>query len=421
MKQIITLCMLILSSVAYSQTVTIDYEAWNPSNPPCRIFPGNTNVPATGATGGTIQHITSAGQPFYSTSDKSIQIQTVYVSGGAGTWKGGSYRIYYNFKDGYSYTIYVTAAAVENTVGNQFGPYFRLDVDNMTGGLASNAPCNGAEQVTQNLSGNPAAQKLSDNAMTEFQFIMPALGTQSTLNITAIPAENGGTKTVRIRKIRIEETPPPVSFTLPGITTFTCGNTTAINRTVTNVYGTTGVTNYTWNLGAIPNGWLYNNVAAPATVSTGTTGSINITPVCNTVPKNISATVTANGNTYSTNTSTVSVSQPSMSINGVSSFCTGSQSYSITPLPCNATVSWSVTPTGIVTPTTSTATSPSFTQTGNGNITISATVTSCGTAQPTITKAVKVGGFTSADYTMTGGNSSTQPLYWCPNQTYGFQ
>ena len=127
--------MLMLTGIAYSQTVTIDYYTWNPSNPPCRIFAGVSNVPATGAPSGLIQHITSAGQPYYSTSDRSVQIQTTYDPAGAGTWKGGSFRIYYNFKAGYSYSIYVTAAAVENTVGFQTGPYFKLVIDNSAGGL----------------------------------------------------------------------------------------------------------------------------------------------------------------------------------------------------------------------------------------------------------------------------------------------
>lgn len=225
-----------------------------------------------------------------------------------------------------------------------------------------------------------------------------------------------------ISKITITESAvvAPVSFTLPSTTSFACGSSAAINLAVNNVYGTTGVTDYTWNLGATPNGWLYNNVAAPATVSTGATNTIALTPVCNTIPKNVSTTVTANGIAYNTNTSTVSITQPSMSINGSSNFCSGSSPYSITGLPCNATVSWSATPTGIVTPSTSTSTTPSFTQTGNGTVTLTATVTSCGATQPALTKSVKVGGYTSSDYTMTANSSSTQPLYWCPNITYGF-
>ena len=365
--------MFMLTGIVYAQTITIDYEAWNPSNPPCRIFSGITNVPATGATGGTIQHITSAGQPFYNTTDKSVQIQTTYVAGGAGTWKGGSFRIYYNFKNGYSYTIYVTAAAVENTLGNQFGPYFRLDVDNVTGGLASNAACNGAEQVTQNLSGNPAAQKLSDNAMAEFQYIMPPLGTQSTLNITAIPAQDGGTKTVRIRKIKIEETPPPVSFTLANPISVICGKANPVVLTVTNVYSTPGVTGYTWNLGAT-NKWIYNGSPAPATIST-TASTLTLSPICGTTPTSVSATANAGANSYTTNTATVTSVNETLSIIGTNPLCSGSATYSIDKLPtCGATVSnWNATPSGIV-QVTNNGNTATVTKLANGQVTLTATV-----------------------------------------------
>lgn len=401
-----------LTSIAYSQTVIIDYEAWSPSNPPCRIFPGNTNVPATGATGGILQHITSIGQPFYNSTDKSVQIQTTYtLVGSAPTYKGGSFRIYYNFKANYSYTITVTAAAVENTVGNQAGPYFRLDVDNSSGGLASNAPCNGPDGVTQNLSGNPAAQKLSDNAMTDFQFIMPALGSQSTLNITAIPAENGGIKTVRIRKIKIEETPPPVSFTLASPISVTCGKSNPVTLTVTNVYSTPGVTGYTWNIGA-NNKWIYNGSPAPATITT-TGNSIILTPVCGTTPGTVTATANAGVNNYTTNTPSVSSINETLSIIGSNPLCSGSATYSIANLPtCGATVSnWNATPSGIV-QVANNGNTASVTKVSNGQVSLTATVTltnACNTSTVNLSLPLSSGAVPLTGYYFVNSNYN-QPV-----------
>lgn len=58
-----------------------------------------------------------------------------------------------------------------------------------------------------------------------------------------------------------------------------------------------------------------------------------------------------------------------------------------------------------------------------GNFTLTANVTSCGVITP-VTLPVHVGAYSSSAYTMSasgpGSTGSTQPLYWCPNQTYSF-
>jgi hypothetical protein len=144
------------------------------------------------------------------------------------------------------------------------------------------------------------------------------------------------------------------------------------------VYGTTGITNFTWNLGSASNSWLYNGNPAPQTISTGTTGSISLTPVCGKVQTNVLATVTANGNNYNTNTSTVSITPPTMSINGSNTICSGSSSYQIDGLPCNSKVVWSAGPLGVVSFNPN-ANPVTLTQTGNGIITLTATVSNvCG-------------------------------------------
>lgn len=116
MKQIIAFLFLLFSQVAIGQNVVIDYQAWNPSGTGCNLFVSSTNVPATGTTSGTIEHQRKLGETVYNSSDLSIQIKTEYQTTSA-VYKGGRYRIAYNFKPGYSYMIYVTTAAVENTIG----------------------------------------------------------------------------------------------------------------------------------------------------------------------------------------------------------------------------------------------------------------------------------------------------------------
>ena len=178
MKRLISILFLLFSMAAFTQNVTIDYQAWNPSGTTCSLFVSPTNVPATGTGSGTIEHQRKLGETVYNSSDLSIQMQTIFQTTG-GVSKGARYRIAYNFKVNYTYIIYVTAAAVENTAGSNTGPYIRLDVNNNGGGGSTG--CNGPETLTPNTGGNPAAVQLSSNSFQEFQFVFPALGTQPTL------------------------------------------------------------------------------------------------------------------------------------------------------------------------------------------------------------------------------------------------
>jgi len=373
MKRLISISFLSFSLAAIGQNVTIDYQAWNPSGTTCNLFVNPTNVPATGTASGNIEHQRKLGESVYNNSDLSIQMQTTFQTNGA-VQKGARYRIAYNFKAGYSYIIYVTTAAVENTVGFTTGPYIRLDVNNNGGGGSTG--CNGPETLSASTGGNPAAVQLSSNSFQEFQFVFLQMGTQPTLEVTAFPANNGGTKTVRIRKIRIVETPPAANFAItPNPIPVTCGLATPVTLTVNNNGGTTGITDYTWNLGATPNNWLLNGNPAPETYSTGTTNTLSLTPVCGTTPSNISATVTAGGNSFQTNTATISISNPTLSINGNANFCTGTSNYSINNLPCNASVSWSASPGGVVSLSCTSCPSITLTKLADGVVTLSATIT----------------------------------------------
>jgi len=220
------------------------------------------------------------------------------------------------------------------------------------------------------------------------------------LLMAAVPANgtSGTDQTVsltHIRKIQIVEIPPAGAFSItPGSPSLVCGSTSPLTFTVNNNNNVSGVTNYTWNFGTVPNGWLLpGGTPAPATYSSGTTNTLPLTPVCGATPSNVSVTVTAGGNSYQTSIVTVSVSNPTLSISGNSSFCTGTSSYSINNLPCNASVSWSASPSGIVSLSCTSCSSTTLTKLADGVVTLTATITktnacSSGTETKNITVTV---------------------------------
>ena len=159
---------------------------------------------------------------------------------------------------------------------------------------------------------------------------------------------------------------------LPSTKTIPCGSSDSQTFTVTNEYSTPNVTNHLWNLGA-DNGWLYNGNPAPETISTGNSNTLSLIPVCNKLKKDISVIVTAAGNNYQSNTASIINSSPSLYINGNSTFCSGSEVYSISNLPCNSSVAWSTSNSGIATINPS-GSSTILTKTGNGDVVITATI-----------------------------------------------
>jgi hypothetical protein len=115
-----------------------------------------------------------------------------------------------------------------------------LNINNTGGG--GNTTCNGAQDVNPDVTGNPAGLKISEATFSERQFSSFVQGSnQGTLEITAIPAPNGGSKTIRLRQIRIVETPPAPVFTLnPNSSSIECGTSVTKNFVVTNVYNSPG-------------------------------------------------------------------------------------------------------------------------------------------------------------------------------------
>ncbi|MGH2645039.1 MAG: hypothetical protein ACRDE2_13885, partial [Chitinophagaceae bacterium] len=263
-KLLFCIAQLLITAMLYAQDVTIDYQTWNPSNPPCNLFASATNVPSTiNGVSGTTQHQTLIGQPVYNSVDKSVELDCGYNNGNP---QGTKYRLSYSFKKGYIYRITVSAAEVINTLGTSYSPYLRLDITNTGGG--GNIACNGTQIIIQNLSGSPLPLQVTGLSFLDHEFMFSSSSAAfSTLEVSAIPAIGGSGNTIRIRKITIVETAPTPTFTLPSTVNIPCGSTNPQTFTITNEYNSPGVTGYTWNLGA-SNGWLYNGSPAPATIST---------------------------------------------------------------------------------------------------------------------------------------------------------
>lgn len=409
-----------LSSKGNGQTV-INYQTWTGASG-CNIFASSTNVPATiNGSAGTIVHLTAIGQPSYDNANGSVDLDCNIFNGSQNN--GTEYRTTVNFKQGYAYTITINAARIMST---QQGGNALLRLDLNSGGSGGNIQCNGTGFIDASGSGNlKQSLQIGSNTFTDYVYNYAPLAAQQTyLMVAAIPPAGSVYQTILIRKITITETPPAASFSISSSTSsLACGATTPVTFTVNNVNNTPGITSYTWNIGATPNGWIYNGSPAPASIPITSTSlsPLVLTPDCGKALSSVSATVTANAVNYNTsNSSTVSISQPTYSITGASSLCSGNTNYTLNGLVCNSSIAWTPPSASLGSLSTLTASPTTLTYGGtSGNFTLTANVTSCGVTTP-VTLPVHVGAYTSSDYTMSGGNSTTQPLYWCPNQTYGF-
>ncbi len=288
---------------------------------------------------------------------------------------GTAFVINYNFTPGFNFTVAITAIGKQSLLlKTSVVPNFNQFSTNNNSSCTTDPNVSGYQTVGYGqLSSATSTTTATYNIP---QFSLPT-GT-STHPYLIIWASGGNTDldVLSISQIVITKT-ALASFTLsPSTLPITCGITsTQTTFTVTNGNNTPNVTNHTWNLGSANNGWIYNGSPAPQTISTGTTNTLSLTPVCGATPSNVSATVTAGGSSFQTNTATVSVSNPVLSISGTSNFCTGTSNYSINDLPCNASVSWSASPGGIVSLSCTSCSSTTLTKLADGVVTLTATIT----------------------------------------------
>lgn len=389
-KQLTLICVFLscLTITSISQSVIIDYSAVSLGSS-CNVFATSTLVQ-------NYSHQTSFGFPYYSQTDAAINLQSRPVSNSSQA--ATQYAISYPFKQGYTYKISLYG---KSTLGgaNASLPSAAINLSNGNGGQNSITTCTGPETKSPTFDANYGhmafttswswSPNLWDGVATQnFNYLLIA-GFPFQINY----ANDQSISLTHIRKIQITEIAPSPSFTLASdVSSIQCGITTPVTFTATNGANTTGVTGYTWNLGSANNGWLYNGSAAPATITTSATeNTITLTPVCGSNLSNVSATVAANGVNYNTNSSTVSVTQPLLSINGNDAICSGGLLYSINNLPCNATVSWQVNPSGGVTIACPTCPQTAISKNIDGQVILTATVSNVCGQTVVLTKAIALG------------------------------
>lgn len=339
----ITVFVALLICIRTSAQTEISYSGLSGTN--C-IFTSNTSVAATNANNGEIIHRLTVGQVDNDATNHAVSFQSNNNSGTAGS----EYRIEYNFKQNYTYKIVVSAFSIHST--NTSDPYLRIRALNTTSTTSS---CSGYQIIDGSLTGGTVDYRTITTSPNNFTFNFPSVtANTSYLTIANIPSANV-VQTIEITKITITETapPPPTAvFTLsPSNLNVPCGSTTAQTFTITNVNNTSGVTSYQWNLGA-NNGWLYNGSAAPSTItiSDPNTKTLTLTPAsCTSVLSNVSASAFVGTNSYNTNTATVNITAPAATISGPNELCVGTNStYTISGIPCNASVTWSALKPGVV-------------------------------------------------------------------------
>jgi len=398
---VFSVVVLFLSLSCFSQTTTIDldYLKSSLSTTACNVFSPSVAVNA-------ITHSSLAGGvSFNTTNGLYLDAQT-----STNPFSGTGFVIDYNFVPGYNYDISITA-------NGDASMYLNTSVVSNLNAfpITSTGSCTLDPKVsTWNTVGDGQLSVQCTGASHTFN--VPTFSISSGMPIYLVIWATGGNPSLifdnlTISKIVITKTAIASSFNItPATISLTCGTTSPVTYTVNNPGGVTGITDYTWNLGATPNGWkLPNGSAAPSTYSTGTINTLTLTPSCGSTLANISATVTANGTQYNTNQSGTSITQPSLSISGNSTLCSGSSTYSVANLPCNASVNWSASPDGIVSLSCTSCNSTTITKTGDGSVTLTATVSNvCGSTPFVLNKSIAVGYSLTGTITQSGNNT---PMY----------
>jgi hypothetical protein len=390
----------------------LDYTNVNYSTSLCNVF----NVLPLKVVGGLTHYPVSGGVSY---NGSALVLQT---KGGTtlSTTFGTAFAIGITIKQGYKYSISVNVFRQSNdpvsTPSLEIGLFTTLPNPSSTNPTACGSVNQSKWTVVQAATINGAL--INNLTPQNYQVVQNYIPTFN-YNYITILAHSGSqtqTSTVLIRSITIVETPPSPSFTLPASIPITCGATTPANFTVTNVAGTTGITGYTWNLGSASNGWLHNGSAAPQTISTGTNNTLTLTPICGSTQSNVSATVAVGASNYNTNVATISVTQPTLSITGNAILCSGSGSYTVSGLPCNASVIWDVSPQGIATLGCTNCNTTTLTKVLQGPVTLTATITSSCNLPP-VTKTINIGGPQLSISSNTNGCNGSYQIWNLVNNT----
>lgn len=199
--------------------------------------------------------------------------------------------------------------------------------------------------------------------------------------------------------------------------TISCNNNSPKTFTITNVNSSPGNLSFNWEVG---NGWERNG--NPVSNFTTTTNSISLTPTAF-PPSDVKVTPVLDGVSYPKLTTTVSLSQLTVGeISGNSQSCINSNNtFSISYIPNNANVTWSLTPSNIANIISSNGSSVTINGAFNGVAILKAVVSnSCGQTK-TRTKNIQVGGPVISGVSEIDPNSIFQLLPFKPDCLVGLK
>jgi len=303
----------------------------------------------------------------------------------------------YPFKKGHTYTVVMMAEGTA-PIG-QVGPTLYASILSAVPDPQQTQPaaCGPVSHDSWSAVQSAYAFNTSGTALNTYSF--PSITTTADLNVLTILAVGNRENvpdTVKIHRLSIvDEVKLGVA---PTSVSRACGDATPQNFRVDNPSGVS-VTSYQWDLGSADNGWLYNGSPAPQIITTPpAVNVITLTPSCNKTISSVKVSALIDGKTYPAGTIAASSPTPSYSMIGPSSVCT-SGSFSISNLPCNASVDWMVSPDGIVNLTQSNN-SASLTKIFDDQFTIYATISGgCLTAPVTVSQTMTAGTGVEAYYT----------------------
>lgn len=175
----------------------IDYSAWSTSQ--CNAF-----YPFPPTINGSV-HTTTCGTVIYDNVNHAIELDTKADNN---IYKGTEYKLGYNFKQGYSYTIKINAWCSTPTFPE---PNSKMRVDFSNASNGSGQFCNGVESfnTTSSLTSNKNLEIIS-GTYNDYTFQYNSLtGPQTFLYIGGLLPYKNGTATawILIKKVTITETP----------------------------------------------------------------------------------------------------------------------------------------------------------------------------------------------------------------------
>jgi hypothetical protein len=330
---------------------------------------------SSGTTVDSLVHKTVVGQPLNTTTAVSLHAEE-----GAGNLKQNRYAIEYPFKYGYKYKIEIYC----NTPSQSPRPLLSR---NLTSGTTANN-CAGSE-IASNPGGTVTAPEYADTVLWEIE----PTQNYSRLEIGAVPnSAQISDRYIFVYWVKISVVDYPTFTLSPASLPIACGSTTNQTFTVGNTFNVNDIVSYVWSLPA-NNGWDHAMAGQqPTTINTGTTGSLTLTPRCGEVQQDVTVTITfGTGYAYTRSyTADVSTNPLSVSINGSSTICSSSQSYTLTGAPCSATVTWTGMNSNVTPSSPATGNPISITKVNNTSFTLTGSVTACGSTA-NATKLIYVG------------------------------